>query len=854
MEGKQYVYPLETVGPEHAQLVGAKAVALGVLRRAGLAVPPGFCLTAEAVRLIATGAGASRAVAELEEALRRSGLQRVAVRSSALAEDGMRASYAGQFESFLNVSGREAIISAIVECWASQHRAEVASYEQTFGSGSANGMAVLVQEQVMAEAAGVLFTLNPLNGDEDEMVIEAVWGLGSALVSGAISPDQYVVDAWGGSLRSFRPGNQHWVAVPAQDQGIRVEPLPEAVRGKPVLGQELVQKLVHLGIAAQELFGYPLDIEWALARGELFILQARPITRICFDPGPEQWTSGNYREVLPGFPCPLTISLSLMHEYGPALAELFRRLRMGKPDSSIRWGRVFFGRPYWNVTAVKRYNSIIPGFNERAFDATVGIEPSYEGDGIVTPWTLRAALRAVPVLMSLLWHYVALLRNARRFCARFEREVWPSLRALEPRQLSREELVSEVRRAIQLHHQANTLAMHISFLCAQAESDFAVMMAWVNGRLPAEERIPESDLLTGLASVRTAAPIIDLWDLAQWAKQKPALVDELLRESTAGSLDVSQQAGANTAWGRFQERFQRLVDEYCYMAEVDEDLSYPRWGESPELPLRMLRMHLAAGSDADPRRRLAEQEQLRQAAEEKARSVLGKGWRKLWIWPRFRFRQQLGLVRRYIWWREETRIVASQVFYHCRRVFAELGRRWFEEGLLERPEDIFALSKEQVLAGLEGKLSREQAVQAAERYRRTCRLYRNFTPPCTIGRGAVFQPAERPSSGRVFQGVPCSSGCAVGPARVVRSLEEAAQLQRGEILVAPYTNPGWTPLLNLAAGLVIEEGGLLSHGAVVAREYGVPTVLRVPGATEILRSGQLLRVDGSTGRVEILSE
>ena len=234
--------------------------------------------------------------------------------------------------------------------------------------------------------------------------------------------------------------------------------------------------------------------------------------------------------------------------------------------------------------------------------------------------------------------------------------------------------------------------------------------------------------------------------------------------------------------------------------------------------------------------------------------ILSRGWRRLWWFGRRSFINHLRLVRRYVWWREETRVVAARAFYQCRRFYKELGRRWANAGILDEPEHIFFLRWPAIRDVLDGDAPASGLKQLIADYLHLKESYRNFEPPNVIGRGASSQsePQFLKLSQKLFTGIPCSSGVVEGVARVVENVEEARGLRRGEILVARYTNPSWTPIFNLAGGIVIEEGGLLSHGAVVAREYGIPAVLRIQGATRVFRSGQMLRVDGGRGTVEIL--
>jgi pyruvate,water dikinase len=293
---------------------------------------------------------------------------------------------------------------------------------------------------------------------------------------------------------------------------------------------------------------------------------------------------------------------------------------------------------------------------------------------------------------------------------------------------------------------------------------------------------------------------------------------------------------------------------------VDEDLVLPRWDEDAGFVLSTLQAYAQADETVDPARRVEAQRQVRRKTERRVLRFLSRGWRKVWPFGRRSFVNQLRLVRRYVWWREETRVIASRAFYQCRRFFQELGRRWAAQGVLENPGDVFLLRWPAIDDALAGRLSHADLRARVADYVRMKTCYRHFEPPSVIPakagtRGASVSPAVFyliPPTQRIFTGIPCSSGKVEGRARVAETLEEARALQRGEILVARYTNPSWTPLFNLTGGIIIEEGGLLSHGAVVAREYGIPAILRIEGATRIFRTGQRLRMDGSAGTVEIV--
>lgn len=863
-----YVLDLSEISQADASLVGSKAFRLAELMRVGLPVPDGFCLTTMAFEAFLAYNGLQSGAfigpeaicaADLPPPVVRA-LERgyallgpntpVAVRSSATAEDLEGASFAGQYDSFLNVIGAASLADHVRACWAGLRSERALAYLERHGLAPQSvAMGVLVQRQVAAQAAGVLFTLNPLTGREEEMMVEAVRGLGEAAVSGQQSPDTYVVHADTGRLLNRHLSRQETMSVLDPEGGLRKIPVPAEWEGQPVLDDDPLAQLIDFGHRVQSVFGCPQDVEWALVGGDYTLLQSRPLTSVNFDVSLGQWTSANYREVLPGLPSPLSMSMSLEHDYGRALSEFFCTLKMGESPPGTVWGRPFFGRPYWNVAEAKRFAAIIPGYKERTFDRTVGIEPTYEGDGQTTAWTPCKVVRALPVLLALNQQYRIGWQWAQEYRDRFLGEEEPVLDDVDPATLSDEELASWLPRIFELHWQANGTAIKVSLLSTQSQDDFEPMVRRLNAQLPGDHQIAEGDLITGLSEVGTAQPTLELWNLACQARADTCIAAAI---TACEAQDIPARLLSIETGRGFLSEVKRFISRYRHMAPVDEDLAQPRWDEDPTFVWTMLQGYVRVGDDLDPHRHLAEQQHVRREAERRVLEALSRGWRRFWPSGRRSFLKQLALVRRYVWWREELRVISAKAFYHCRRFFLELGRRWAARGLLSEPNEIFLLRWAAIKARLKGQLDREGLRRQIERYRRLRNNYRDFEPPSVIGVGSGALTGASRSSQRCFQGIPCSSGQAVGPARVARRLVEAQALQHGEILVATYTNPGWTPLFNLAAGIVIEEGGLLSHGAVVAREYGIPTVLRVEGATRLFRTGQWLAVDGGRGEVEIV--
>jgi phosphohistidine swiveling domain-containing protein len=881
-----YVLALDQVTAEDGPRVGSKALRLSELQQAGLRVPPGFVVTTEAYRAFAAANCLEEAAdwadcldqAELpgsvvdavveaywalcdrlsplsgEERSAHAGHLPLVVRSSATVEDLAQASFAGQYDTYLNLTSLDQILRGVKACWGSLWSERARAYRQGVELPPGDvAMGVLVQQQVPAEVSGVLFTLNPTTGRERQMALEAVWGLGEGLVSGQITPDHYVVDGWTEKVLTHSIAAKEVMVVPheAGVSGVCRVAVPQENRHRPCLTDEQLIELVRLGYQVQAIYGYPQDIEWALCEGQLYVLQSRPLSSFTFDPDIGQWTSGNLREALPGFVSVLSQSLS-GDEWAEAVQELFIRVRlMHQRREDLRWTGLFFGHAYWNMGSVKEYNALIPGFEERSFDRTMGIEPAYEGKGRATGYTPRAILRGLPILLALKRTYKEILREAEAYCQEFRRLEKESLGELDPSSLNDEELRAEVNGGLDLHFEANRIALLTSMLAIQSQDDFHPMVERLNADYPGRRPISMGRLLTGLSGVGTVTPLIGLWRLSRRAQSDPLLA-QVIQETPLEEL--SQRLQSFPEGQEFWAVLEEYVSNFRHMAASDEDLAYPRWDEDPTFVLRALRNFVAGGDEEDPEERILLQQRIRELERKRAMARLSHGWLRFASWRRSGFLSQLELVKNYCWWREETRVIASRAFYYCRKVLLVQGHRWADRGVLEEPEDIFWMERQHLLGLLEGRLSPSEVREAVRKHRRTTVIYRNFTPPPVIvGRGGPRRITGRPTARR-FTGVPCGSGEVTARAKVVHSLDEADKLEKGNILVAPYTNPGWTPLFSLASGIVMEEGGLLSHGAVVARECGIPTVLQIKDAVRIFQDGQLLHVDGDRGVVEIVEQ
>ena len=683
----------------------------------------------------------------------------VAVRSSATAEDLVDASFAGQFKSFLNITSAEDLGRAIWNCRRSASSPAVTAYCSTRGIDASHiRMGVIIQRMVKATVAGVLFTIHPTRGCEDEMLIEACYGVADELLAGRRAGVQIL---------------------------IRQDRIPHSA---DILSKDQIERLIAIGGHIHALKGLPQDIEWAFEGEDLYILQARPITRLCFAGIGGEWTNADFRDggVASDVVTPLMWSL-YEFVWERALKGYLRDIHLLSSD--FQAARVFYGRPYWNLGAVKACVRKLPGFVEREFDRDLAVQPKYSGDGVRTPVSLCSMLKAIPTVLAVRQELAGQEARDHTLLAAdlgqwFERD---------PRRLGDPELLEGFRGLVEHAYLTIEKNYFRTIFCLSIAK--LNLKAVVKG-LP----ISYAKLVGGLEDLKHFECAQALWELAN--RNLGTLESHLLL--------------------------------YGHHSRRELDLRIPRWSEEAGFVREMAQKLVGTESPEAMNRRQREQ-----FAVERGRAL-----RLLPPWRRKRFEKSLGQLRRFLWLREQMRDLSTRMYAEIRRFTLEIGRRAAASGHLLSPDDIFYLT----CLEIRQVFSVPQHIVVQER-RSYEQKYRNFLPPNEVGRGFAQQLAN--PNGHGLSGIGCSSGVASGVVRIVTDLRDSGKLQPGNVLVCPYTDPGWTPLLSIAGAVVTETGGLLSHAAVICREYGIPAVLNVAGATQILRDGQAVRVDGENGHVDL---
>jgi phosphohistidine swiveling domain-containing protein len=822
--------------------VGFKAARLADAARLGLPVPEAFALSMGAFRefcrangirvsegpperlaeAIRAGAFPAALRDELRERLAALPGLTLAVRSSAPSEDGAACSMAGQLDTFLDVR-REDVPEKVKACWAALFGPPVLAYAAKHGMAPANEMGVIVQRQIHPRYAGVVFTLDPVTGSADHFVIEWVEGLGDALVSGTVSPERIRV-----SRR--RP------VIPA---GLA-----------PDLARALAQLAAHAALVERQV-GSPVDIEWCVEGTTLFLLQARPVTAAMARDA-VVWTSTNMSE---NFPKPLTpFAWSIVDEFYTRYVRSLARM-LGVRDAGLeKWSSpihrltgVQGGRVCYNIRSwYELLETYVPGGGgalRRGLDHYIGQRvpvPLDAGD------RGTRARRAGPLAWLAFWSRLALhLSRGRRCLARFERLFLAYRRALRrpsydslaaPALMQRLDALFEDFVARHWHRQC---IADFSVLVFPGLLD-ALLERWAApSRGPAGTGALSARLLRQLRTSGTEAAAI-IARMADGIGAHPDLA-ALLEARRHDELAYQLPAPLWNLYATFMERFGSRCYHECLIVS-------PTFEEQPGLFWDLVEKYRRAPRTAGRPQPGGPQE------TDAAAGVL----RALPPGRRLVVRLVQGQARRAIALREQGRLVQSLLFGEVRRLALALGEKLVRLGHLRTAEDVFYLHTAELRDLCAGKFLFPETLPdlIALRRRALERCEEREPPECfVLPEGAYFRaidPGASCAEGPTLRGVGASGGRARGTARVV--LDPARDgFEPGDILVARSTDPGWTALFAIAGALVLERGGILSHGAIVAREFGVPAVVGVEGATRRLRGGERVSVDGDTGEVVILA-
>ncbi|TVR52778.1 MAG: phosphoenolpyruvate synthase [Puniceicoccaceae bacterium] len=777
----------------------------------------------------------------LREALSGLSGNRFAVRSSAVDEDGTGASFAGQLDSFLNVPPGE-VPEKILAVWQSILSPRLTVYRRENHLPPPTRVpAVLVQRMVAAEAAGVAFSADVVSGRRAVAVVSAVRGLGEKLVSGEADADTWRIDR-DDRIVEFTPAG------------------PDAAH--PSIDEATVRAVAALARRCERHFGRPQDIEWALEAGELYLLQSRPITTLACRADPDGvlniWDNSNIAESYGGVTTPLTYTFA--HYIYSEVYRQFCRI-MHVAEDVVEDNRAVFnsmlglvrGRVYYNLMSWYRMLALLPGFrfNRRFMEQMMGVKEGLPAAVLAglednrLGARLRDAGRLAWALLGLIraqWRLPAMIR---RFHAHFDTTLAAIPRPLE--ELRADELIAHFHR---LEEQL------LSRWDAPLVNDFFAMIYFGLLRSLTEKWCDDKDgtlqngLLCGTGAIISAEPARRIHEMARLAARDPAWTDTLLE------ADLVCIRSSMTKQPKFSAAYQAYLDRFADRCLNELKLESPTLRDDP-LPLLRSVGNLARRLREGNAPAAGVEQQLREtAARTLAARLRGRPLRRLV------FNYVLKNARRRVRDRENLRFERTRLFGRIRSLFLECGHRLAAVGALDDPRDVFFLELREIVGFIEGTGSTTDLKGLVRIRREEFEGFRSLPPPADrfetrgmVAVGNTFEPPTRPPTDAHadggLRGLGCCPGIVRGPVRVVTDPTEA-RLQRGEILVAEQTDPGWITLFPAAAGVLVQRGSLLSHSAIVSREMGIPAIVSVSGLLAGLRTGDWVEFDGTTGMIRKL--
>ncbi|MFZ7101451.1 MAG: phosphoenolpyruvate synthase [Peptococcaceae bacterium] len=867
-----YVLRFKDIGRTKLMVAGGKGANLGELSRIeGISVPEGFCITTEAFKRIigetpsinklfdqlsllevenrdkiAELSGKIRRVIEgiaipedIHEEITRS-LTRLgeknayAVRSSATAEDLPTASFAGQQDTYLNIIGKEAILNHISKCWASLFTERAVTYRLQNGFDYRKvHLAVVVQEMVFPEVSGILFTADPVSGNRKVLSIDAGFGLGEALVSGLVNADIYKVRS--GKVIDKKVSAKKLAVYALKDGGTQEQETPPEQQKRQALTDEQILQLEGMGRKVEEHFGCPQDIEWCLADDTFYIVQSRPITTLY--PIPEAndkenhvYLSVGHQQMMTDPLKPLGMSLMELISYG-------RRFRAG--------GRLFvdvapmLASPDGRKMLLNNVRQLEPltedailTIIERDFIKCLPNDTKEQSSGhsdkVKPPADPQAQIKNNPSIVS------DLIRKSQTSIEELKQTIQGK---------SGTNLIDFILEDIQ----------ELKRILFDPESS-AVFTAAINASFWINEKMSEwlgeknaADILSqSVPNNITSEMGLALMDVADVIRPYPEVIDYLQHVKEDNFLDelVKFDGGQET-----RDAILSYLDKYGMRCSGEIDITKPRWSEKPTALIPMILNNIKSFEPNAGKRKF---EQGRQEALRKEQELLDR----LQQLPEGEEKAQetkrmIDLIRNFIGYREYPKYGMVSRYFVYKQALLKEAERLVQTSVIHEKEDIYYLTFEELREVIAtNKLDSHIICKRKDEYK----LFKKLTPPRVITSegeklSGEYKRENIPVS--AMAGLPVSSGVIEGRARVILNMADA-NLKDGDILVTAFTDPSWTPLFVSIKGLVTEVGGLMTHGAVIAREYGLPAVVGVENATKLIKDGQRIRVHGTEGYVEIL--
>ena len=850
-------------------LVGGKGINIAKMISNGFSVPPAFAVTVDAYEMFLDRNGLREQIREIldrtdfdDDASLTKGSEEIrslflnadigddelidlkkqrgeligeyfAVRSSAVAEDLADASFAGQQDTYLNVR-REDVIRMILTCWASYWNARAMKYRHDASKDHlSQGMAVVVQKMVKSDISGVMFTADPVTG-EDRVIIEASWGLGESIVSGLVTPDSYVLAKDTLEVKDFTVNTKEQGYYLADGKNQLMD-IPKDKAEARCADDDILKLIAEQGLALEKHFGHPQDIEWGVEDGKVYILQSRNITTLPDSSEKDDilWSRGYGDEYWADATTPMfyTVMGRMLTDYvnhEGAHMMGYKDLESG-PLTKLHKSRVYFSatvleRIFAHYPKFIRSRELLEYFPQKEQQRISEYGNDYFGtiksqicllfrdrDGMI--WKTDKVYRA--------W--------AERFL-----EVCREFDSVDLKTISDDALADwyfRIQKESTKHYQLIRYGMVSHSIMTNL-----LVKNWSSKWLKDDGTI-YAGLMSAPEDNKTVETNKGFSDMGKALRNDPVAREKAESMPAAEFVEWLQ-----TSDSPFKQAYNDFIKEFGHRSGTRE-LNAPRWAEDPEYVMGVA-MQMCNG-DSDLREEYDRSVERRKQTEEEVRSRLGFFKRALLF-------KVLGYARTYLTFRENQRFYLDHMMYRNRLIFLEEGRRLCEKGLIDEKDDIFFLEDTEaidILRGGDAAGIRERIAPRKAEFMK----YRDRLPPKFLYNGVDFDD-EPISHGATLIGAASSPGSYKGRVRVIMDVRDLGQVEKGEILVTSNTDPGWTVVFSKLGGLITETGGILCHGAVISREYRIPAVTAVKSATTILHTGDYVSVDGSKGEVTILEE
>lgn len=729
-----------------------------------------------------------------------------AVRSSGTKEDLDEFSFAGQYETFLNTRPED-VEAKIIECYRSMFGETILSYlvNRKINTDDLK-MSVVVQEMVDSDKSGICFTIDPVTGDDKTMLIEVSEGLGENIVSGKTVPERY---------------HYNWFESREVDR----------VKENKLIPEEKMHEYAHVFAMIQQQFGYPCDIEFAIKDDELFILQSRRITKLNYSGITDIWTTADFKDG--------GVSANVCTPYMWSLYEYIweHALRSFIVDSKIlkdrelpeKLGQMYYGRCYWDLSAVKKTMEQIVGYKEREFDNEYGIVGNYEGDGKITGATPKVLWHMIPIIIK----QNQFLNDRKKNSERYKKELLDLYYDYKDK-LDNGKIEDITSAYVKITRE--------TYLRSESTYFWQIFINTIHQSLYKEsllKDVSESEYLSLLGSIDNIShllPFYDMWDITRKIRTEEEAL-EFWKNNSAEEIAAELDSGNN-----FMPLIKKLIDDYGYHSDMELDITYPCYYEEPHVMIAMVKDMILLDDSFSP---LEDKERGTAVYKEILKNLEGKvssaKYRKI--------TNKVANMRRMLWWREEFRDVSTRFYYMLRMYSIEYAKKLEKDGVLEKWEDIWFLKVGNVWDYIDGIKSKEELEILIAKNKFYYNAYRNYISDNEIGHD--FKVITDPGSKSSIRGLGANNGKITGIARVIEDFSQIDRLEQGDILVTRFTDTGWTPKFAILSGIVTEYGGILCHAAIVSREYGIPAIVCCKDAMSKIRDGQKVTIDGCTGVVTI---